>query len=422
MSLEVEKIVFGGQALAHQDGTPLFLWNALPGEHVEFERTRKKGSHIEGIATQITNPSSARVEPREDHYLSCSPWQMMSWDLENQLKVQIAQETYSRIGAIHLPDLQLTADESLTYGYRNKMEFSFVQPEGESVSLAFFKRGTKWRYAIDGCALAEPVINAVAQEIMQWVLAVDIPIRSLKSLIVRSNGAGKAIAALFIKDKLEFEQYPKLTEKLLGFHIFYSTHKSPASVPTELLYSSGAQHLLTDLGGVTLKFGLLSFFQVHIPMFTRALNDFAQWILPDVPLVDYYSGVGAISLPMASHVPSMTLVDNNAEAIAYAQDSITQNSITNATANCVPAERSLDVLADDQTVILDPPRAGLHKHLIGALLHSRPKRILYLSCNLATQARDLQLLQSAYTIVHSQLYNFFPRTPHIEGFCVLDRV
>ncbi len=430
--MKIEKLVFGGQGLARTSeinkhgetvNRTVFVWNALPGEEVEVEYLEKKKDTAEAIATKIITPSEDRTEPVEPQFLSSSPWQMIKPAAETRLKQEVAVETYGRNGGLILQSNPppIISDEANYFGYRNKIEFSFVEHAGQ-MSLAFYGRGSRQKFPVTGSLLAEPIINETAQKILTWINEVKIPIRSLKALIVRSNGAGQAIAALFIKDKLEFDHFPTTTETFLGFHLYYSTHKSPASVPTELLYSTGQDYLIADLLGTKLKFGLLSFFQINIPVFTTALKDIAAFIGPKDTVIDFYSGVGAISLPLAKNRARTIMVESNAEAVDYAKENITLNHISGAEAHCVPAEKIIELIDSNSTVIVDPPRAGLHEKVTLQLLAKKPPRIVYLSCDLSTQARDIQRLSESYKPVFMKLYNFFPRTPHIEGLVVLERI
>ncbi len=423
MSLFIEKLVFGGQALARTPEQTVFVWNALPGEEVEIAYLAQKKNFAEAITTKIISASPDRVVPLEDHFLSSSPWQMMNWEAENKYKREIAIETYGRNGGLILPSgpLEIAFDEH-QLGYRNKIEFSFIELPDKKISLAFFTRGGRQRRPINGSLLAEPVINETAQEILDWINEVKIPIRSLKSLIVRSNGTNETIAALFIKDKLAFDHYPTTSKKLLGFHLYYSTHKSPASVPSELLYAMGQDYLTAKILGTTLKFGLLSFWQINIPLFTIALNDIATFVESKNSIIDFYSGVGAISLPLAKNQSHTILVESSEEGVSYANENIKLNSLANTETYCRPAEKMIDMIDHESIIILDPPRAGLHDQVTLALLNKKPPRIIYLSCDISTQARDIGRLSEHYKPIFMKLYNFFPRTPHIEGLVVLDRI
>lgn len=422
MQITIEKLIFGGQGFARVDGVVYFVWNALPGETVEIEILKKKKEYVEAVATKVINPSPFRVEPKDEHFLSTSPWQIMSYEKENEWKKEIAIEVYKRIGKDAFVNIapELVFDPEKYYSYRNKMEFSFAVDKTGRTCLGFFERGKRNKFAVEKSELADNAINETSAIILAWVRKHQIPMRSLKSLMVRSDGNGKTIAALFIKDRLEFSDYPELTEQMIGFQLYYSTHKSPASVPTEMLYTKGQDYIIVTLRNIKFKVGLLSFFQVHLPVFEHALDDIYQHIPKKSNLLDLYSGVGSIGLPVAQQAQTLTLVDNNTEAIEYATENIELNKIKNAEAICKPTENILELITSDSVVILDPPRIGLHHRVVERILETKPKMIIYLSCDLSTQARDISLLHPAYTISFSRLYNFFPRTPHIEGLCVLN--
>lgn len=432
-TVTIEKLVFGGQGLAHlNDGRVVFVWNALPGEEVEIEIIKNKKDFLEAVAIQIITPSQDRTEPLDPHFLSSAPWQILSWEKENIYKLETAIEQYGKIGGLILSSNPPKIETgNIQYGYRNKIEFSFAPvnqndqtngPDYVPVSLAFFERGKHKKIKIKKTELAEPIINEVASSILEWINNNKIPLRSLKSLIIRSNGSGQAIAGLFLKDKLFFDKYPNINESFLGLTIYYSTHKSPASVPTNILYEVGQNFLIANIKGTKLKFGLLSFFQINIPIFETALDDIAAFIPPKASLVDFYSGVGAISLPLSYNREQTELVDNNKEAIEYASENINENNLKNCTAKCIPAENITEIISSEKIIILDPPRSGIHMKMIHTILMRKPPRIVYLSCNIATQARDIRLLGEEYSISFLKLYNFFPRTPHVEGLCVLDRI
>lgn len=419
-TIAIEKLVFGGQGLGYLNGEVAFVWNALPGETVEVEVTQSKRAHIEGVAKKIITPSPYRLPPVERHFLSCSPWQIMTLNEENKWKKIIAEETYEKIGKFKLdPPLEIFSPTQ-SAGYRNKMEYSFYEAEDGSISFGFFERGKKYRQPIEDCVLADSAITTTANNILDWVNRHDIPLRSLKTLIVRCNTKGQTIAGLFIKDKITFLDYPVCVNPCIGFMLYYSTHKSPASVPTELLYTNGDQELTSTILGKQFTYGLFSFFQIHLPIFAQALCDMAPHIEPGAPLLDYYAGVGAIGIALASGDTPLTAVDNNAEAIAFAKKNIETNQLTRTEALCAPAENLAERITPEHTLILDPPRAGLHNKLIKKIIEVKPRRILYLSCNLSTQGRDINLLSAAYHLTHIAAYNFFPRTPHIEGFAVLE--
>ena len=367
----------------------------------------------------------------------------MSPEYESVSKKAVAAEVYSKFADYRVEPHQLSlVDDERLYGYRNKIEFSFClvddkgtcvdldrehhfsmpNPKGTRISLAFYRRGSHKLIPVTMSSLAEPTLNNIAQDILHWINTVNIPIKSMKSLVVRSNGKGQVIAALFLKDTLQFDFYPELSTSFIGFHIYFSTHKSPASVPTKKIYAAGSETLTAEILGTTLNFGLLSFFQVNIPVFTKALEDIAAFVHPDEPLVDVYAGVGSIGLPISRNRPSLKLIESNEEAVMYAKQNITHNNRSCDEVLLAPAEEITEKIPTEGAVVVDPPRAGLHPKVTAALLTKAPPKILYLSCGLDTQARDMKLLSERYSISFLSLYNFFPRTPHIEALAVLERM
>lgn len=416
-------MVFGGQALARlPEGQVVFVWNALPGELVDIHMIKAKKNFFEAIATTIHESSPHRISPVDGHYLSSSPWQIVSPEYETQLKREIAAETYAKIADMIITHDQLTIEDDPTRHthYRNKMEFSFAIDENGIPQLGLFVRGSKDRIVITDALLPDAAIMKTARTLLAWVQKHNISMRSLKSLIIRSNAKGETIAGLFLKDQLNFSDYPKAEGSLKGISIFYSTHKSPASVVTSTLYEDGTPALTESILGTKLTYGLFSFFQVNVPMFERALKDIAAFIDPKKPLLDFYAGVGAIGLPLAQSREKTTLVESNEQAVLYAKENIATNNIVGAEAHCTPAENMIALIEQDAQLILDPPRAGLHEKVIRQILRARPPRVVYLSCNLSTQARDMRLLSQSYKVTFVKLYNFFPRTPHTEGLVVME--
>ena len=419
----IEKLVFGGQGLGRINKKVVLAWNALPEEEVEVSILKRKKSYLEGIASKIIKESPFRTNPLEDHFLSCSPWQILKWEKENHWKKEIAKETFEKIGNLkELINYELVSIQDNQYNYRNKMEYSFTSNKNGKISLAFFKRGTHRLIPIDFCKLAIPEINEVAQKIIIWLNQNSVPSEILKSIVLRTNNKKQVIAGLFIKKNFFFKNYPPLQKPLIGFHIYFSNPLSPASVVDEELFKEGQNFLDINIRETTLKYGLLSFFQINLHLFEIALNDISTFLDPKKSLIDYYSGIVAISIPLNSFYKDCILIDSEQEAINYALENIKTNNLEDKCKVLKSlVEKSTQLIEKNKIILFDPPRAGLHKKIIKKILIEKPVRIIYLSCNLSTQARDIQLLQSMYKIKFLRLYNFFPRTPHIEGLCVLDR-
>lgn len=417
--LHIEKFIPGGQGLGRVNGKVVFAWNGLPGEEVEVEFTKQKRTFAEGIARNVLKPSSERVEPRCNHWLSCSPWQVLDWQKEHYYKGQLARETYRKIA---VPDLFTLVRAEDPFEYRNKMEYSFGLNDGCEISLAFFERGSHSKLIpFEICHLARPEVSEAAQSVVEWLRSVCPPVEVLKSLIVRSDAHGNVATGLFVRDEIDCSSATELQQTISNFSIFTSPTESPASIIESVLYQHSVHELSSEILGTKLSYGLMSFFQVNPPMFEEALNDIKTFVEEGRNVVDYYSGVGSISIPLRDFIKSCVLVEENSEAAEYAKKNLESNNLSHWQAVCAQSEKALEYIAPETTVILDPPRAGLHPRVVKHLLEQKPPRIIYLSCDLATHARDIELLSPCYKPIFLRAYNFFPRTPHIEGLCILDR-
>jgi 23S rRNA (uracil1939-C5)-methyltransferase len=417
----IEKIVFGGQGMGRLGNKVVFIWGALPGETVTFRVTKKKKNFVEGVVEEIIVASPSRLAPREAHYMSCSPWQVISEADEEKWKITMAKETFSRLGKLTAPENLSLKTDSQSYGYRNKIEYSFALNEAGEICFAFHERGQYWKSTPqEHCLLASDAINATAHELLTWIRSAGFTVEQLKNLTVRSNLQGETIAALFTTNETWAGAVPALPKKCLGFQVWYSFPLSPAAVPTKLLAEAGEMRLSEKVRGVALTYGLHSFFQINIPLFEMALNDIAPYV-SDGPVVDYYAGVGSIGLSTTTNKQPLKIIESNQEAVNFAKHNAADNDRTQVVFTGNFAERETKQIDPLATVIVDPPRAGLDPRMVTTLLEVRPKRLVYLSCDVATQARDLGLLTEGYTPVFWQLYNFFPRTPHIESLVILER-
>jgi 23S rRNA (uracil1939-C5)-methyltransferase len=409
--VEIEKLVHGGQGLARlEDGRKVFVWNALPGERVKIRLIKSKKDYAEGIAEEITKPSSDRIEPEEVNYLATSPWQIMTFKAENTYKKQIVQEIFYREHVV-IPEFDFIAVPP-EYRYRNKMEYSFWGDE-EGLHLALHQRGSRGKQIVSGSKLAIPAVDKGANALLAELQKYSIRAGALKTVIVRTNQEGEAVASLFVKQE-EFEHIA-LPSELKGLRVYYSNPKSPASVPTKLLQEQGDVILADTIGDATLMYDVDSFFQVNVPIFNEVIKTIKLYA-GNTSVVDMYGGVGSIGLGIGAN--DCTIVELDDATVAMAKRNAQQYSARVVQAS---TEKALDYISQDKVLIVDPPRAGLHKDVTTHINTVKPKTIVYLSCNPATQARDLKLLEQNYIVNHFAGYNFFPRTPHIETLAILQQ-
>ncbi len=411
--VQIEKLVHGGQGLGTlPDGRKVFVWNALPGEKVRVKLWKRKKSFAEGIAEEIIVSSPDRIEPEEPNFLATSPWQIMTFEAENKHKKEIVDELFQR-DRVHLPAYEIRYTE-YEYDYRNKMEYSFYGDD-DGIHLALYNRGSHQKQIVQGSKLAMPALDTAANAVLAQLNALSIRAGDLKTIIVRCSQESDVAASLFVK-RQDFPEV-KLPPQLKGLRVYYSNPKSPASVPTELLREQGLVLLQDELLGREFVYDVDSFFQVNVPIFERALARMKEFANGD-ELVDMYAGVGSIGLSLAKK--SVTLVELDPATAAMARKNAHKSELE-AKVIETSTEKALDYVMSDRPIIFDPPRAGLHPKLTERVLEVLPPRVLYLSCNPATHARDLGLLQEKYSINFFEVYNFFPRTPHIETLAVLER-
>jgi len=383
MQARIEKFIPGGQALATlDDGKKAFIWGALPGELVEFEITKNKKSYCEGIATKIIESAPERAIPQDDCFLATSPWQIVNYEEELKQKSLLVKECFLQQ---HLDlDVLPTITDGMDYHYRNKMEYSlYWSNDGNRIHLAFHTRGTHRKTPIERSSIERPEIFQEAQRIVNKLNAEHAEARTYQSLLIRCDQAGKTSAALFENGK-SHPVMELLNDRLLDYDYSYSPN---------------------------------GFFQINLPVYELVLEEIKENISTQ-KVLDLYAGVGSIGLSVARD-KDLTLVEVNGAAFAEMQ---TNAKGTEAKCVLAKSEDVTEYITPDCTVILDPPRAGCDRKLIDKLNEVKPTKIIYLSCNPITQARDIALLAEHYWVEKLQPYNFFPHTPHIENLAILSKV
>lgn len=397
--IKIEKIIPGGQALGtHEDGRKIFFWNALPDEIVDnYTITKKKSHYYEAIAEEIHNPSKYRIVPKDTCYLSTSPWQIISYDYELQLKQELVIELF-REHNINIESPQISTDNH-DYFYRNKMEYSlYWDKEKELILPAFHARNSHRKIPITSSSIERPEIFQSAIEIIDSLNQRKEPAYKYQSLLLRCNQSGEVSGGLYENHK-PHPTFPNLTDVILDRTYSYSPN---------------------------------GFFQINLPVYEKALVDIKSHIVTD-EVLDLYSGVGTIGLSTAYN-KRLTLVECDKYAYNEMIKNITANKLSvatedktsqyqfdNITAILDKSENVINHIHPNQTVILDPPRSGCDVRLINRLNEVIPQTIIYLSCNPATQARDVKILLNHYQIDMVKAYNFFPRTPHIENLVILHK-
>ena len=381
--IAIDKLVPGGQGIGiNEDGKKGFFWNALPGEVVtEYTITKSKSHYFEAIATKLENPSAHRIEPKDSCFLATSPWQIMDYDYELTEKRELLIEQF-RQNDITISPTNVQTDGK-DFFYRNKMEYSLYWDSAEEIiKPAQHERGSHRKSPLGTSSIERPEIFKKAKEIIDDLNARHEEARKYQSLLLRCDRQGNVEGGLY-ENRKPHPTFNNLTDEILGQTYSYSPN---------------------------------GFFQINLPVYELALLEIKKHIETD-NVLDLYSGVGTIGLSVARD-KNLTLVECN--KFAYAE---LEKNCENTTAQPVLAnsEDALEYIAPNQTVVLDPPRAGCDKKLIDKLLEVVPTKLIYLSCNPATQARDVKLLLEKYEIESVTPFNFFPRTPHLENLVILKK-
>ena len=412
--LQVLSLVPSGLALAQETdpqnpdfGKKIFLWNALPGEIVtSFTPLKRKRSYSIAFADQLAQISPARVGPRDPCFLSTSPWQIFSWDFELEQKRQLIVESFAQE---HLPyscPIAPVQTDHQEWHYRNKMEYSLYWDNvDQTIYLAFHRRNSHQKIPLKASesspsndsfgalpsSIERPEIAQKALEIVQELNSTGHSAREFQSLLLRVNQQGEISGGLYPNGQ-PHPNFAPLQDTLLDHTYFYSPN---------------------------------GFFQINLPVYELALQAIRAEITT-AKVLDLYSGVGTIGLSVAAD-HELTLVESNPAAFTELEHNVatfTQSASTKPPrAILTRSEEALDFIQPNQTVILDPPRAGCDSKLLARLLETLPEKIIYLSCNPTTQARDLRILLESHHFRITQIipYNFFPKTPHIENLVILSR-
>ena len=444
-----------GKALVKQDGKVIFVSGAIPGDTVDIQITKNKKDWAEGRAIKIISPAPDRLQPFCKHFGLCGgcKWQMLPYAKQLQYKQIEAEQNLKRIGKTDIPELLPIIGSDNTTQYRNKLEFTFSNKRfltheeiGSADSIA--QQSALGYHAprvfdkvidITECHLLDPVNNQIRNTIREFALEkgytfYDIRNHTgwLRNIIVRYTTTGELMVNICINHEAESDRKALLDHLLL---------KVPAI--TTLLYTINPKwnDTIYDLepqvyfgkGFITEKLGHLefmispkSFFQTNTAQAVKLYSvtkDFANLSGSEI-VYDLYCGTGSIGLYVSDKAKKVIGVEVVADAIEDAKKNAALNGIEHAD---FYAGDVIKICNDEffanhgkpDVVITDPPRAGMHDKLVAKLLEMEAPKIVYVSCNTATQARDIALLSEKYTVSKVQPVDMFPHTHHIECVALL---
>ncbi len=457
-NVEIEAVAAEGKALAHlEDGRIVFVEFAVPGDIVDIRVTKKKKNYMEGTIVKLVKPSDRRLEAFCEHFGVCGgcKWQSLPYDMQLEAKTKQVNDQLSRIGHLSFSEVRPALASDNTKYYRNKLEYSFSTkrwilrdedeqniPDNEKQGLGFHV-GRFFDKVLDikKCYLQKEPSNAIRLFIKNYALEHNLDffdIREnkgyLRNLFIRSNEAGDfmIILCFFYDDKDSrnplldslLEAFPQIT----SLYYVINTKLNDSISDQECILYKGDEVLLESMENLSFRIGPKSFYQTNSQQAYKLYSvtrDFAE-LRGDEVVYDLYTGTGTIAQFVASKAKKVIGIEYVPEAIEDAKVNAKNNNIDNCS---FFAGDMKDILTDDfvkeqgkpDLIILDPPRAGIHPDVANVILNAEAEKIVYVSCNPASQARDLAIICRDYKIDKIQPVDMFPHTHHVENVVRLTR-
>ena len=443
ISVKAEKIVFPGRSLCRcSDGTALFTEGLLPGEQADVLVIRDKKSFREGIVKDIKERSPERIEPLCPSFGRCGGCTFQNTDYKNQIKYK--KEYISEI--LHFTGI--TLNEILQspdiWNYRNKMEFSFFN-EGNTTDLGLHCKGSFNKYiSVPPCFIADKDFLKAAEIIKDFANENGLPAYNnrihegfFRHLVLRKSQINNEMLINIVTNAIDCQPlfFEPLVKKLGEFakSVYWTvnTRKSDAVISDKLTLLLGRENITEKLnvGGKDYFFNIspFSFFQTNSKGTEILSNEVLRLLEPskDDVLLDLYCGTGTIGISVAQKVNNVIGIESVAQAVDNAKTNAVQNNVDNIEFFASTAENWVkEHNASFDSIVVDPPRSGLTNDIINFLLSSEAKKIVYVSCNPSTLARDLEkILESGkYSIKEITPIDMFPQTYHIETVVLLEKV
>jgi 23S rRNA (uracil1939-C5)-methyltransferase len=425
IDVRIEKLVYGGEGLAHHEGHTVFAPFVLPDENVSIEPVERRKKFIRGRVAQIKTPSADRAVAPCPYFGVCGGcnYQHIPYELQLRYKAEILRETLSRLGRMQW-DGPIVPHASPPLGYRNRVQWKIARDEGGSLEIGYFQSGSQKLCAIRQCPIASPRLNEALAAIVNLLQSGKLPagLREIEvfadqddaSLLMNlaldaANGATAETAELFRS------ALPSVDTVLI--------HYSRA----DRFDLSGPGHINYRVGDHNYRIGHLSFFQVNrflLDELVRAVIGEARGKLA----LDLFAGVGLFSVPLANRFERLIAVESNMAAARDLEANLQASGATSPNLRNTTVEAFLEQWQErPDLVVLDPPRTGVAARALGRLTKIAPQEIVYLSCDPATLARDLTILTGdaqnprGYRISELHLVDIFPQTYHIEALVRLSR-
>lgn len=439
------------------DGRVIFISNAVPGDVVDIQTTKKRKAYFEGVAIKFHSLSDKRTDPVCEHFGVCGgcKWQHMGYKHQLHYKQKEVENNLRRIGHLEIPEILPIIGSDQKYFYRNKMEFSFsdsrwlTQEEINSKSeitdknaIGFHIPGM-WDKILDikKCHLQSDPSNEIRLEIKKYAQSNELSFFNprnqkglLRTLMIRTSSTKEIMVLIQFYDDDENKRNGLLNHLKNKFPqinslLYVINRKGNDTIYDQEVYCHyGKEYIYEQMEGLKFKITAKSFYQTNSQQayeLYKVVRKFAG--LNKTELVyDLYTGIGTIAQFIAADAKKVVGIEAIPEAILAAEANAQENNINNATffsgdMKNIFNDEFVSFNGRPDIIITDPPRDGMHKDVVAQILEIAPEKIVYVSCNSATQARDLELMNEAYQIKKIQPVDMFPQTHHVENVVLLEK-
>ena len=453
--ITIEAVAAEGKAIAHTpDSQVVFVPFAVPGDVVDIRVYKKKKNYLEGVIAALKKPSPDRLEPFCSHFGICGgcKWQPLPYPLQLEAKRRQVYDQLVRIGHLEVPEILPTLPSERTVFYRNKLEFTasdkrWILPEEDPEGLSDAQRcGLGFHVGkffdkvldLDRCYLQPEPSNAIRLFAKKYAIEHSIPFYDIRenkgifrTIFVRTTESGATMVIVCFAEEFKgreafldalVEEFPQISSL---YYIINSKKNDSISDQTCVLYK-GDEAIYEEMEGLRFKIGPKSFYQTNTLQaynLYKVAREFAD-LKGDEVVYDLYTGTGTIAQFVSRKARKVVGIEYVPEAIEDARLNAKCNGIDNCT---FYAGDMKDVLTPSfiarngvpDVMIVDPPRAGMHPDVVKVIMEAAPERIVYVSCNPASQARDLAAMSEKYEILAVQPVDMFPHTQHVENVCKL---
>lgn len=454
-NVKIEAVAAEGKSLAHVDGTVVFVEFAVPGDIVNVKVTKKKKNYMEGFILEIVKPSEDRLQPFCEHFGICGGcrWQPLPYDMQLKAKQQQVWDQLVRIGHLEIPDISPILPSDKTKYYRNKLEFTFSNKrwiynnedpdsltDEERLGLGFHV-GKFFDKVLDikHCSLQPEPSNEIRLFIREYAVTHNLEFYNirentgfLRNIIVRNNQVGDVMLTVCFAYDDQDKIVPMLDAiaaefpQIKSLHYVINEKLNDSISDLDCILYKGEDAIWETMGKLKFKIGPKSFYQTNSEQAYKLYSvakEFAALTGNEV-VYDLYTGTGTIAQFISDKASKVIGIEYVKEAIEDARINAEANGIT----NCTFFDGDMkDILTADfikehgkpEVMIIDPPRAGMHPDVVKVIMEAAPERIVYVSCNPASQARDLAMMSPMYEITAVQPVDMFPHTMHVENVCAL---